>query len=253
MAMHLEIMPSAAIASLMTWWQDVGVDICIDENPSPWLDRNQSFVPPDMAGVIDQPIIARKPPVPRPAQVTPIPNTLAALTSWLASDPLLVEAGTPERRLVASGDPAAPLMIMIDMPEASDHSAGQLLSGDTGTLFDHMLRAIGLDRTTVYLATLCPARPASGMIASDCLPRLSEIARKHVALVAPKRLWLLGSAVSRAVLGVDDIATTRSLRDFNYETVKVPTVISFAPRFLLQNPAQKANVWADMQVLIGGM
>jgi uracil-DNA glycosylase len=253
MAMHLETMTPGTITSLLAWWHDAGVDACVDEIPLAWLDRHQGSAAPAMLGTDDQPIMLRPAPALQPAQVTPIPDTVAALTSWLATDASLVEAGPPARRVVASGDPAAKLMIMIDMPEANDHLTGQLLSGETVILFDNMLAAIGLDRGSIYLAALCPARPAAAMIASNTLPRLSEIARKHVALVAPQRLWLLGSAVSRAVLGVDDIATNRSLRDFNHETVKVPTVTSFAPRFLLQNPAQKAIVWADMQVLIGGM
>ncbi len=253
MAMHLETMSPAAITSLLSWWHDAGVDFCVDEVPHPWLDRHQSSAAPILSGADDQPIQLRRAPAPLPAQVAPIPDTLAALTSWLATDASLVEAGPPARRIVAAGDPAAKLMIMIDMPDANDHLAGHLLSGETAVLFDSMLAAIGLDRGSIYLTALCPARPATAMIASDSLPRLTEIARKHVALAAPKRLWLLGSAVSRAMLGVDDIATDRSLRDFKYETVKVPTVTSFAPRFLLQNPAQKASVWADMQVLIEGM
>jgi uracil-DNA glycosylase len=59
--------------------------------------------------------------------------------------------------------------------------------------------------------------------------------------------------VSRALLGVDDVASVGNLHDFNHATVNIPTVASFAPRFLLDNPAQKARVWADMQVLIKGM
>lgn len=169
------------------------------------------------------------------------------------SDADIPEAGPAARRIAASGFENAALMIMIDMPEASDHSTGALLSGECATLFENMLRAIGQSRDSVYIAALCPGRPATGRLSEAALPRLAEIARHHIVLSVPKRLWLLGSTVSRALLGVDDVASVGNLHDFNHATVNIPTVASFAPRFLLDNPAQKARVWADMQVLIKGM
>jgi uracil-DNA glycosylase len=183
----------------------------------------------------------------------PLPNTLDGLTTWILADPDIPEAGPPPRRIAASGTAGAPLMIMIDTPEANDHEAGHLLSGECAKLFENMLAAIGESRSSVYLATLCPGRPVTGRLAESSLPRLAEIARQHIALSVPKRLWLLGSTVSRALLGVDDVASVGNLHDFNHEAVNIPAVVSFAPRFLLEQPAQKARVWADMQVLIKGM
>jgi uracil-DNA glycosylase len=230
---------TSAAASLIGWWQDAGVDIFVDETPVPWLQKG---------------LVAAKPAAPATPNVrAPLPNTVDALTAWMLADPDIPEAGPPPRRIAASGTAGAPLMIMIDMPEANDHEAGHLLSGECGKLFENMLSAIGESRSSVYLATLCPGRPVTGRLAEPALPRLAEIACHHIALCVPKRLWLLGSTVSRALLGVDDVASVGNLHDFNHEAVNISTVVSFAPRFLLEHPAQKARVWADMQVLIKGI
>jgi uracil-DNA glycosylase len=230
---------TSATTSLIGWWQDAGVDVFVDETPVPWLQKG---------------LVAAKPATPATPNVrAPLPNTVDALTAWMLADLDIPEAGPPSRRIAASGTAGAPLMIMIDMPEANDHEAGHLLSGECAKLFDNMLAAIGESRSSVYLVALCPGRPVTGRLAESALPRLAEIARHHIALCVPKRLWLLGSTVSRALLGVDDVASVGNLHDFNHEAVNILTVVSFAPRFLLEQPAQKARVWADMQVLIKGM
>ena len=233
---------SSTVASLIGWWKDAGVDVLVDENPVSWLER----------GTPAARIRARSETSP-PRNDCPLPSTRSALCEWLINDPDIPEAGPTKRRIAASGGENAALMIVIDMPEANDHSVGALLSGECATLFENMLRAIGYSRDTVYIASLCPARPVTGQISEAALPRLAEIARHHIMLSVPKRLWLLGSTVSRALLGVDSVASAGNLHDFNHETVNIPAVASFAPRFLLDNPAQKARVWADMQVLVKGM
>jgi uracil-DNA glycosylase len=230
-----------AAASLIGWWHDAGVDVFVDETPVPWLERAKPMAKAT-ASSESQPTRAK----------APLPDNVSALTAWLMSDPDIPDAGPTARRIAASGAEGAPLMIMIDMPEANDHEAGTLLSGECATLFENMLNAIGQSRSSVYIAALCPGRPVTGRLSDAALPRLAEIARHHIALCVPKRLWLLGSTVSRALLGVDDVASIGNLHDFNHEDVNIPTAASFAPRFLLDNPAQKARVWADMRVLIKG-
>ena len=243
--MHDIATSNAAAASLIGWWRDAGVDVLVDEVAVPWLQKARATPDSKLPAKANQPQ-----PAPYDA---PLPESLAALTHWLMTSPDIPDTAPPSRRIAASGAAGAALMILIDMPEANDHETGQLLSGECAKLFDNMLAAIGLDRSSVYVAALCPARPVTGRLNDAALPRLTEIARHHVALCVPKRLWLLGSTVSRALLGVDDVASRGNLHDFNHATVKVPTVASFAPRFLLDHPAQKAGAWADMQMLIKGM
>lgn len=215
----------------------MGVDTLIDERPVPWLDRGRAKTP-----VADAPAL--------PAEIR-MPGTLAALARWLLDSPDVPEAGPPARRIAVSGNPQAPLMIMIDMPELGDVDAGHLLSGEVSDLFDRMLRALGLDRQSAYLAALCPGRVPTGLLPPSSHARLGEIARHHIGLASPKQLWLMGSAVSRAILGVELAQARGTLHKFNHEWGNVDTVVSFSPRFLLQSPRRKADAWADMQMLIG--
>lgn len=239
MADTATVIPAAHVASLLGWWQEMGVDTLIDEAPTAWLDRAR----PKPANAAEAP----------PAKVElRMPSTLPAFTQWLKDNPDIPEAGPPARRIPWSGVAGADLMVMVDLPEPGDADAGQLLSGDVGELFDRMLAALKLDRQSTYLAALCPGRVPTGLLPRESEEKLGEIARQHIALAAPKQVWLMGSAVSRAILGVELVAARGTLHKINHANGIIDAVVSFSPRFLLQNPRRKAEAWADMQMLIGG-
>lgn len=238
---------SDAIASALEWWRDAGVDALADETPRDWFAAPAPPPAPPSRVVRNEPVAA---------VVVPLPATLDAFLAWRCG-PDAPEAswsgGTP---LLAQGRPDSDLMILIDTPEREDGEAGRLLDGAAGRLFDRMLAAIGRSRDDVYLASLCTVRPLAGRVAPEMEERLAEIARHYVALVAPKRLLILGNATSRALLAADVTRTRNSLHRINHpsdirDSITL-AVASFHPRLLLERPAQKADAWRDLQLLIGG-
>ncbi len=237
---------SDLIASALDWWADAGVDTLVEEVPREWL-----AVPLKAAPIAEGERARPQAASDLPAQ-TPLPDTLLAFTDWLMSSPDVPEAGPPAQRVRPSGDFSAGLMILLDMPDSEDAAKGQLLSGEVNILFEKMLTAIGRTRETVYLATLSPGRTPSGQISGEATAELTRIALHHIALVKPDKLWLMGQAVSRAILGADATPGHGRLRSFNQEGRSVDAVASFAPRFLLQQPKWKAGAWTDMQALIKG-
>ncbi|AOH85324.1 uracil-DNA glycosylase [Sphingomonas panacis] len=233
-----------AVASALEWWRDAGIDSLADETPRDWF---ATPTPPPAP----KRVVANQPAAPI---VVPLPATLDAFLAW-RTGPDAPEAGwnggTP---LAAQGSPAAELMVLVDTPERDD--GARLLDGAAGRLFDRMLAAVGHARETVYLASLCTVRPLAGRIAPEVEERLGEIARHYVALVAPKRLLILGNAASRALLAMDVTHARGSLRRVNQLPAihehTTEAVASFHPRLLLERPAQKAEAWRDLQMLIGG-
>ena len=232
------------IASLLAWWRDAGVDTAIDETPRNWLapvtPRGAQPAPARAVAAPDAPVAVAAP---------VLPETLDAFQTWLATDRTLLAPYPPHCRLAPAGDPASGVMLVAEVPERGDADERELLSGEVGALLDRMLKAVGLGRPSVYLATVAPARPPGGRLSDADTDALAAVVRHHVRLVRPARLWLLGRAASRAVLGIDDLAAAGRIHDVNLDGVTMNAIATLHPRVLLANPKFKARVWADMQRL----
>jgi uracil-DNA glycosylase len=155
------------------------------------------------------------------APAAPLPITYEAFREWLATADF-AESGPASRRLPPTGDPGSELMILADFPDHCD------------------------------IAALSPGRPMSGRLQQESIAALAEIARHHIALVAPKQLWLMGSAASRAILGIDDAAARGKLHDVNLNGRKVKVIATAHPRFFEGSKARKAAAWTEMQRLMTG-
>lgn len=225
----------------LAWWQLAGVDGAVTEAPVNWLR-------------------------PAPARLTPVnqavptasaiekPRTLESFLAWLADDPAQPEQRWAGARIAPVGKAQAALMVVTDLPDPADLFEGRLLADRAGLLFDAMLRAIGLDRDAIHLASLFTARPPGGMVEASDLATAATRMRTHVALARPRRLLLLGDRTIRALLPTSDgpyaQAPASGLRDFNHDGGNVPAIATFHPRLLLSQPAAKAECWRTLQSLI---
>ncbi|WEK43067.1 MAG: uracil-DNA glycosylase family protein [Candidatus Sphingomonas colombiensis] len=241
-----------ATASTLEWWETAGADVLVSDEAFDWLAAPE---PEASARPADARVPERRGQSATPAAAPPralvLPPTLEGFLAWRAG------ADAPEAEwggtlIPASGAMTADLMILIDCPDRDDREG--LLSGETARLFDRMLAAIGRSRADVHLAAVAAARPIAGRLPREQQDTLFEIARHHVALVAPKRLLTLGNAASRALLSVDVAEARGRLHPVDHKGGrKTEVVASYHPRLLRERPAAKAEAWRDLQLLIGGM
>lgn len=243
----------AHIASLIRWWQDAGVASFVGETPQAWPQAALLMaVEPAPASADNQARQSVPPPTPLhiPNHDAPLPETLDALMAYYAASPELNGLDAANRRILPTGNPTAALMILIDMPAQADAAAGHLLAGETGALFDNMLKALKLDRSAIWFAAMTPSRMMSQMISPALDAKLAAFARQHVQLIAPKKLWLLGRAASRAIIGMNELEAGSRLHQFALKEGHVDVIASVHPQVLLQTPKRKAEVWAAMQKLM---
>lgn len=224
---------AANARSVLDWWRDAGVDVLVDDAPRDWLATAPPPAP--LADVTAPPVVAA------PA----LPDTLDAFLAWRRGEDA-PEGARPDA-VLAEGEPAAATAIVVDFADADG-----LVGGAAGILFDRMLAAIGLSRESVYLVALTTARPLGDRIAPELLPHLGQLVRQHLALAAPQRVLLLGQAVSRAIGGTDRGGDQGNLHRVNLNGSEILAVSSLHPRFLLKQPAMKAEAWKDLQLLMGG-
>jgi DNA polymerase len=111
-----------------------------------------------------------------------------------------------------------------------------------------MLAAIGLDRTSVYIANLVPWRPPGNRTPTPqesqiCLPFL----KRQIELADPDILVCLGGPSSAALLGMTDgIRKFRGRwRTYHTGTREIRAIASFHPSYLLRTPLEKRSAWRD--------
>ncbi len=223
-----------AAVDLLGWWIESGVDAAVGESPRNWLGA-----PEPKPGSASQPATA--------ANVTePSPETLAGLRDWLASSVQLPLASATAKRIMPHGPEQAGMMLLSDAPALEDFAAGQPIGGEAWSLAVKMLAAIGIPPEEAYSASLsCFHAPGARMSEGD-RAACAEIARKHIALVRPKRLILFGDAPAKALLG----QPTTAARGHIHKVEGVRTIATFHPRWLLKRPGDKALAWRDLLLLM---
>ena len=236
----------AEAESLLGWWRDAGVDCAVQEEPRDWLKPAPAPVPSEVteAGA-NAPRLRSG----RAEVLEPLPDQLPLFHDWLKASDALPYAAPHAPRVCPTGDPASGLMIMTAMPSVEDCSAGTLLSGDAGRLFDRMLAAIGQSRDTSYMAGLSCLRPTGGQFDTAGATRCAEIARHHLGLVGPKAVLLLGDACSKALLGLGAGPARGKIHRIATPAGEIAAIVTLHPDYLLDHPRHKGLAWADLQLL----
>lgn len=224
---------AAEAASVISWWIEAGVDVAIQERPRPWLGE----VAARTAEIQD---------LPRPEPTQELPATLEAFRGWLTHTSDLPFAAANARRVLPRGLEAAEVMLLADMPTPEDVADDQPIGGTAWELTQRMLAAIGFTAEQAYVAGLtCSHSPGTRLAGKD-LEACAAIARRHIALVKPKRLLLLGDIPSRALLGKPMAAA----RGHVHKIEGVRTVATFHPRWLLERASDKPRAWTDLLLLM---
>jgi uracil-DNA glycosylase family 4 len=152
----------------------------------------------------------------------------------------------------SDGNPNAKIMIIGEGPGANEDLEGVPFIGKTGELLDKMLLSINLDRDNVYITNVVNYRPPENRN-----PNEEEVTRylpyllKHIEIIDPKILILLGSTALNAVIGDDQIISDIRGKWFKKKIGKCSTFVitSFHPAFLMRQPDQKAMSWIDLKMI----
>ncbi len=155
---------------------------------------------------------------------------------------------TATNMVFGNGNPHAALMIIGEAPGAEEDKQGLPFVGASGHLLTLMLQSIGLNRDDVYISNILPWRPPGNRKPTEAETALFlPFVRKHIALINPKILLLLGSSATSALLQTNAGITKIRGRWMNYTDghISIKAMPSFHPAFLLRNPAQKKYSWRD--------
>ncbi|MBA5778434.1 uracil-DNA glycosylase [Stappia sp. F7233] len=174
--------------------------------------------------------------------------SLDALHKALASFDGCNLSRTAKNLVFADGNPESRVMFVGEAPGRDEDLQGLPFVGRSGQLLDRMLAAIGLDRSSVYIANVVPWRPPGNRTPS---PQETEICKPFIArqieLVDPDILVFLGGASAKALTGVTDGILRLRGRWMPYRTAtrEIRAIATLHPAYLLRSPIQKRLAWRD--------
>jgi|TARA_B000000609_G_C24174966_1_gene353183 uracil-DNA glycosylase family 4 len=150
------------------------------------------------------------------------------------------------------GNPKSKIMLIGEAPGANEDQEGLPFVGRAGILLDKMLAAIRLDRKKVYISNIINYRPPDNR-----RPTEEEIKRylpfiiKHIEIINPKILILLGSTAMNALIGKDVVISKMRGQwiEKKIGNCKTSIIITFHPAFLIRQPAQKKWAWIDLKMV----
>ena len=242
-------------------------DLISADTPSRQADRHAPSGSPQAAlsataPATPEPAPASAPPsapLSAPAVGVAVPPDLAAISSLddlraaLTNYDDCALKNTASNMIFADGNPAARLMVIGEVPGRDEDRVGLPLVGSAGQLFDRMLASIGLSRADIYVTTLIPWRPPGNRTPTDEeMALLMPWLLRHIQLVNPARLLLLGGAPAKALLpqagGILKLRGRWHDVDIG-DGIARPMMATLHPSYLIRSPAQKRLAYADLLAL----
>ena len=152
----------------------------------------------------------------------------------------------------SDGNPKSKIMLIGEAPGANEDLEGLPFVGRAGQLLDKMLSAIDLDRKKVYISNIINYRPPENRRPTDEeMKRYLPFITKHIEIINPKILVLLGSTAMNAL--IDNKTVISKMRgkwiDKQFGNCKTSIIITFHPAFLMRQPAQKKMAWIDLKMI----
>ena len=152
----------------------------------------------------------------------------------------------------ADGNPKSKIMIVGEGPGSNEDQEGLPFVGRAGALLDKMLASINLDRKSVYITNVVNYRPPENR-----RPTLEEIARylpylkKHIEIIDPKLIILLGSTAMNALIGDNEVISKVRGKwiEKQFGKCNASLIVTFHPAFLMRQPGQKKMTWIDLKMI----
>jgi len=196
---------------------------------------------------------------PQPLAITP---TGESPEEKLASLELIARKWQPARDLgtlrdtlvFSCGNPRAELMLVGEAPGYQEEKQGEPFVGPAGNKLNQILKAMGLDRSQVYISNVCKYRPATkNQTTNNRKPSADELAcllpflQAEIDIVKPKVIIALGGSAAEGLL--QQSKPVGSLREAWHQFQGIPLRVTYHPSYLLRQDegvGEKRKVWEDM-------
>lgn len=258
------------LAAYLTMLDAFGVDCLVGEQPRSLAQVRAAAENPQR---LPRPTASTTPPPPAPALVRePAVNPTGGHSAVADARRMATEAASLEdlrtlmqnfdgcslkrtatQLVFGDGAPHARVMLIGEAPGRDEDLDGRPFVGRSGQLLNRMLHAAGFERGSAYITNVVPWRPPGNRTPTpEELAICKPFIERHIELIAPDVLVLLGGPAAQNLLPVRDGVLKLRGRFFDYTLSSgknIPALVTLHPAYLLRQPAQKRLAWQDFKAL----
>jgi len=152
--------------------------------------------------------------------------------------------------VLGDGNINSPIMLIGEAPGQEEDNSGLTFLGEVGDLLRKMLIAINIKKENIYSSYAVNFRPPEDRKPTSTeIKRYSQFLQKHISIIKPKIIILMGSSAMESLTGLNSkISIERGKwKDIIVQNTSYNVIITFNPSYLLRAPENKKYSWEDLK------
>ena len=152
--------------------------------------------------------------------------------------------------VLGDGNIDSSIMLIGEAPGVEEDKVGLTFMGESGNLLKKMLLAINIKKENIYSTYAVNFRPPEDQKPSSAeIKRYSQFLQKHISIIKPKIIILMGTTAMESLTGLNSkISTERGKwKDVIVGNTNYNIMITFNPSYLLRVPENKKHSWNDLK------
>jgi len=158
---------------------------------------------------------------------------------------------TNSKKLVlGDGNINSSIMLVGEAPGLEEDNTGLTFTGEVGALLKKMLIAINIRKENIYSTYAVNFRPPDDRKPTSIeIKRYSLFLQKHISVIRPKIIILMGSTAMESLTGLNSkISIERGKwKEVIVKNTNYNVIITFNPSYLLRVPENKKYSWEDLK------
>ena len=154
--------------------------------------------------------------------------------------------------VIGDGNIDSPIMLIGEAPGLEEDKTGLTFMGDVGDLLKKMLIAINIKKENIYSSYAVNFRPPEDRKPTSIeIKRYSQFLQKHISIIGPKIIILMGSTAMESLTGLNSkISAERGKwKEVIVQNTTYNFIITFNPSYLLRVPENKKYSWEDLKII----
>ena len=155
-----------------------------------------------------------------------------------------------EKIVLGDGNINSPIMLIGEAPGVNEDKVGLTFLSEVGDLLKKMLNAINIKKENIYSTYAVNFRPPEDRKPTSAeIKRYSQFLQKHISIIKPKIIILMGSTAMESLTGLNSKITIErgKWKEVIVKDTSYNVIITFNPSYLLRVPENKKYSWEDLK------